>query len=144
MQSEVAVPVQELFDFHLDTTNLPKITPPNLKVDIIEIPKPMHKGGIVVLEVTKFWLKQQWKVEIIELNSPHIITDKAIKSPFAEFVHEHTFKEVGRNTSLLCDNVYFALPFAPLSSIIIPLVKQDIRRMFAYRHQETKRILEKR
>lgn len=144
IETKISTPVEALFDFHLDTNNLPKITPPNTKVDIIKLPRPMHEGAVVVLDVTKFWIKQHWEVEIVKLQAPNIIVDRAIISPFADFVHEHIFEAVEKNSSLLRDNIYFSLPLAPLSDIIAPLVKRDIRRMFAHRHQETKRILEKR
>jgi ligand-binding SRPBCC domain-containing protein len=40
--------------------------------------------------------------------------------------------------SILRDVVTFTLPLAPLSNVAVWFVKNDLKKMFAYRHQKTK------
>ena len=141
-ETPIGVSVEKLFDFHLDTHNLPKITPRDTRVEIIKLPMPMAKDNVIELDITKFFTTQRWEIKIKEFKPPYQITDLALKSPLAYFEHDHIFKKVDENNSLLCDRVRFSLPLYPLSLIALPFVKYDMKKMFAYRHKRTKEILE--
>lgn len=141
--TEIGVDAQTLYEFHTNTDNLPKITPPWIKVAIVSLKLPIYQGREIELDITRFGLTQRWKMQVAQLKSSELLCDKALKSPFASFVHHHRFKAIGTSKSLLCDELEFSLPFHPLSLIVLPLVKRDIRRMFDYRHMKTKTLLEK-
>lgn len=141
--TEIEVDLQTLYDFHIDTNNLPKITPPWIEVQIISLALPLHQGSEIELDITRFGMRQRWKMQIAELESPGLVCDKALKSPFASFVHHHRFEAIDDTKSLLSDELSFSLPFYPLSLIALPFIKQDIRKMFEYRHLHTKTLLEK-
>lgn len=141
--TEINTDIQALYDFHIDTNNLSKITPPWIKVEIISLELPLHQGSELELDITRFGMRQRWKMQIAELERPGLVCDKAIKSPFAAFIHHHRFKAIDDSQSLLCDELEFSLPFYPFSLIALPFIKEDIRKMFAYRHLKTKTILEK-
>jgi len=141
--TDIEVDVQTLYDFHIDTNNLPKITPPWIKVKVVSLELPLHQGSEIELDITRFGIAQRWKMQIAELEKPGLVCDKALKSPFASFVHHHRFEAIGGTKSRLCDTLEFSLPFYPLSLIALPFIKQDIRKMFKYRHLQTKTLLEK-
>jgi ligand-binding SRPBCC domain-containing protein len=141
--TEVEVDVQSLYDFHIDTNNLPKITPPWINVQIISLELPLHQGSELELDITRFGIRQRWKMQIAELKRPELVCDQAIKSPFASFTHHHRFEAIDGTKSRLCDELAFSLPFYPFSLIALPFVKHDIHKMFAYRHRQTKILLEK-
>ena len=134
--------MQTLYDFHTDTTNLLKITPPWMKVSIASIRLPLQSMGEIELDITRFGMTQRWKMMIAELEPPKLVCDKALKSPFASFIHYHKFEAINEKTSKLCDKLEFTLPFYPLSMLVLPWLKRDICKMFDYRHQQTKKILE--
>jgi len=141
--TEIDVDVQSLYDFHIDTNNLPKITPPWIKVQIISLELPLHQGSELELDITRFGITQRWKMQIAELKKPELVCDQALKSPFSSFVHHHRFEAIHDTKSRLCDELELSLPFYPLSWIALPFIKRDIRKMFAYRHRQTKILLEK-
>jgi ligand-binding SRPBCC domain-containing protein len=141
-QTPIKASQEELFDFHLDTKNLPKITPANTQVEIVKLPLPMAKGNVIELDITKFFVTQRWKIQIKEFEPLYKITDYALQSPLPYFEHEHIFEKVDDKNSLLCDKVKFSLPLYPLSLIILPFVKADMKKMFHYRHEITRKILE--
>lgn len=141
--TEIQVDVQALYDFHIDTNNLPKITPPWIKVHIVSLELPLHQGSKIELDITRFGISQKWKMQIAELEEPGLVCDKALESPFVSFIHHHRFEAISGTESLLCDELEFSLPFYPLSCIALPFIKRDMRKMFDYRHLQTKTLLEK-
>ena len=141
--SEIRVDAETLFDFHTDTDNLPKITPPWIKVRLVSLKLPVYKGRELELDISRFGLRQRWKMQIAELKPFELVSDIALKSPFASFIHHHRFKAIDQNRTLLCDELEFSLPFYPFSLIALPFIKWDIRKMFEYRHLKTKNLLEK-
>jgi len=141
--TEIAVDTQTLFAFHTDTTNLPKITPPWIDVAIVSLELPLQKGSRIELDIKRFALTQRWDMIISELLSPKLLCDKAVKSPFKSFIHYHRFESIDKGKSILKDEVLFSLPLYPLSLIALSFIKKDMKKMFDYRHRQTKKLLEK-
>lgn len=140
--STVQTDVNTLYAFHLDTRNLPLITPPGTQATIVSIDLPLRTGSVIELDIKRLGLTTRWKMEVAALEAPALLCDRALQSPFSHFVHEHRFSAVDEKSSLLCDRVEFSLPFYPLSLLMLPLLYRDMRKMFAYRHQRTKSLLE--
>ncbi len=141
-ESEIDCDVATLFDFHSDTHNLPKITPPGVHVDVIKL-DPLKEGATAVLNIKKGLIGFTWHVLFEVVERPNRIVDVATRSPFKYFRHEHAFIPLDNGKSLLRDTVSFALPLEPLSHIIRWLIAWDIKKMFAYRHEVTRALLEK-
>jgi ligand-binding SRPBCC domain-containing protein len=134
--------VEELFSFHADTKNLPIITPPGTTVDIIKLDNELKEGNTAVLKIKKGLLSFVWMLIFEKVEYPNLIVDVATKSPFKSFRHEHHFISVDDTHSILRDRVTFSLPFGILSTPIVWFIEHDMKKMFKFRHQETKRILE--
>jgi len=128
---------QALYDFHADTTNLSLITPPGVKVEIIELQNELKEGNRAVLKIKKGWISFTWKLVFETVDPPFLIVDVATKSPFQRFRHEHQFIPLDDQRSILKDTVTFSLPFGWLSLPVVWFIKRDMKHMFAYRHQQT-------
>lgn len=133
--------ISDLFAFHLDTNNVVKITPPDTKVEILELEPPLKEGSRVVLKATKFFIPQIWEVRIEKVVAPSLIVDLAERSPFAYWRHEHRFEETAEGT-LMTDRVEFLPPLDPAGRIALPLIHKSLEAMFAYRHETTKALME--
>lgn len=133
--------LEELFNFHMDTTNIKKITPPNIKIEILDDDTKTYEGKVVNIKTTKFFIPMHWKVMIDKIQSPTIIIDRAAKSPFKSWRHQHIFTQKG-SVSELKDIIEYELPFGFLGKIAAPFIRYDIKKMFEYRHQQTKKLLE--
>lgn len=140
-ESHLPCSVKTLFDFHADTKNLPLITPKNTSVEILKLETPLKEGNEAVLRIKKGLLTFVWKLTFEKVEYPHLIIDAAIQSPFKSFRHEHHFIAVDETTSLLRDRIIFSLPFWPLSMPAAYFVKRDMKKMFAFRHAQTKAFL---
>ncbi|HHH72726.1 MAG TPA: hypothetical protein ENL04_02755 [Sulfuricurvum sp.] len=141
-ESEIGCSVESLYAFHADTVNLPKITPPGISVQIEALPSRLEAGAEATLFIRRGLLGFRWKVRFEKVEPPHCIVDTALKSPFATFRHVHRFTALGEARSLLSDEVTFELPMGWLGCIAEPFVASDMEKMFAFRHAQTRRMLE--
>jgi len=133
--------LEELFDFHLDTNNIKLITPSHTKVELIDYEETTFEGKIIKLKTTRAWVTIDWIVKIEKYEYPNLMVDVALKSPFAFWEHQHIFTKKGSMCELK-DVIKYKLPFGILGKLIAPFIKKDIANMFAYRHTQTKKILE--
>jgi ligand-binding SRPBCC domain-containing protein len=139
--SLISCSLEELFDFHLDSNNITKITPSNIKVKLLNSDTETFEGKIVKLETTKLFISTYWEVKIEKLKKPNILVDIAVKSVFKYWKHQHVFTQKGSMCELK-DIIEFELPFGILGKIFELFIKYDIKNMFEYRHKKTKEILE--
>lgn len=138
----INAPIERVFHFHDDTNNLIRITPKGIKVAIESVGTP-GLGYEAKLIVTQFGLvRMRWHVRITQYDPPHSITDVQISGPFHTWRQHRYFREVEGGTELT-DVVEYRLPFGWLGKIADALlVKREIAKMFAYRQEATKRLLE--
>ena len=138
----INAPIAEVFDFHNDTNNLLKITPPNMKVDFESI-GPQGKGHEVKLNVKQFGvLPMKWHMRFTEYEEPTRMVDEQLSGPFKVWRQIRDFEEVEGGTRLT-DTVEYQLPLGPLGRFANWLVAQhQIRSMFEYRQKRTKEIIE--
>ncbi len=130
--------VKTLFDFHANTKNLPLITPKDTSVEILKLDTPLKEGNEAMLRIKKGWFSFVWKLTFEKVEYPYLIIDTATQSPFKSFRHEHHFITIDGTHSLLRDKIIFSLPFWPLSMPAVYFVKRDMKKMFAFRHAQTK------
>lgn len=139
--SVIECSVEELFNFHLDVKNLEVITPPSMKVELLNKITTPKVGDILKLRSTKGFLSNIWEVEVKELVHPNLLLDEAIKSPFKSFRHSHIFLDLGNGFSELKDMVEYELPFGFFGNLFDFLVRAEFDKMFQHRHSQTTRIL---
>ncbi len=133
--------LEELFDFHMDTNNLLKITPPDIKATLVTKNIQQKEGEVISLITTKNFLSFLWIVRIKKINFPTLFVDEALKSPFKYWEHQHIFEKRG-NKVLLKDVVKYELPFGFIGKIFNSFIESDLQKMFEFRHKVTKNILE--
>ena len=139
--STIETSIEKLFEFHSDTNNLPKITPPWIDVKIIDLTLPLEEKSMITLDIKQYGLSNRWVMQIDKMQAYDQICDIALKSPFKNFYHERSFKTINGTASTLSDTITFELPLYPLSIIALPFIKKDMQKMFTYRHAQTKEIL---
>lgn len=141
-ETPIACSQEELFLFHTDTNNLPKITPEGIEVSILKLPKQIAQDALIELRIKQFGISQKWVMQIAKYAPFEAISDLALSCPFSYFLHEREFVKLSDKSTTLRDRVTFTLPLWPLSLVALPIAKAQLGAMFAYRHQKTKEILE--
>lgn len=132
--------IQELFDFHLDIENLKKITPLNIKVELLNKSFLPKEGGILKIKTIKNFIPIIWEVEIVQIKNPNLLVDFALKSPFKYWKHFHIFTKKG-NVCELKDIIKYELPFGIKGRFFNSFVQKELNNMFEFRHKMTKKIL---
>jgi ligand-binding SRPBCC domain-containing protein len=121
-----------VYSFHIDTNNLPKITPPWIKVTLIAI-----EPSTVTLDIRRFGITTRWKMAIEKLNCPYTLVDVMLQGPFSFFRHERRFIPLSTTTTRMDETLTIALPLRWLGTLAFWWVKRDMDTMFAYRHTMT-------
>lgn len=134
----------KVFEFFADAGNLEKITPPELNFHIIT-PQPIDikKGALIDYKLKLRGIPITWKTEITQWNPPFDFVDTALKSPYQQWIHLHTFEEGERGETIMRDVVRYRLPFEPLGDIAHFYVKKELNYIFDYRYKVIEEIFKK-
>ncbi|MBK7704268.1 MAG: SRPBCC family protein [Acidobacteria bacterium] len=127
-------PRAEVFDFFADAGNLERITPPELNFHIIT-PQPIdiRKGALIDYRLKLRGIPITWKTEITQWNPPFDFVDSALKSPYKQWIHLHTFEEDENGKTMMTDLVRYRLPFEPLGDLAHFLVRRELENIFDFR-----------
>lgn len=129
-------PRDEVFEFFADAGNLERITPPELNFHIITLqPIDIKKGALIDYKLKLRGIPIIWKTEITQWNPPFDFVDSALKSPYKQWIHLHTFEEGENGETIMKDIVRYRLPFEPLGDIAHFYVKKELAYIFDYRYK---------
>ena len=135
--------IQKLFDFHIDMKNLEAITPLNMEVEVLNKDFIPHEGGVIKIKSVKNFIPIIWEVKIEKMQSPNILVDIALKSPFKFWEHSHIFTKKGSLCELK-DVIKYKLPFGKIGELFNFFIQKELKTMFDYRHKITKGLLEEK
>ena len=135
-QSEVAASPEAVFAWHELPDAVERLTPPWEHAEVVEKSGGLQVGAKVVFKVYvgPFW--RTWEAEHIEYDPPHLFVDVQRRGPFAYWLHRHRFELTPRGTTLMTDEVEYALPLGWLGELVGgSFARKKLQRMFDYRHQ---------
>lgn len=136
------LPIEEVFDFFSDAVNLEQITPPELNFRITT-PQPINikKGTLIDYKLRMRGFPMTWQTVISEWEPPYSFTDEALKSPYNQWIHRHTFTDLEENKTLIEDEVKYRLPLEPLGDLAHWFVRRELNYIFDFRQKAVKKIL---
>jgi ligand-binding SRPBCC domain-containing protein len=127
-------PRHQVFEFFADAGNLEAITPPWLHFQVLT-PQPiaMAPGTLIDYRLRLHGVPLTWRTEIAVWEPPFQFVDQQLRGPYRLWHHRHTFEETDAGT--LCRDV---VDYAFFGGTLIHnwLVRPDLERIFAYRHQQ--------
>ncbi len=137
------LPRKKVFDFFADAVNLERITPPELKFHIItQQPFEIKKGALIDYQLRMRGFPVKWKTVISVWNPPFEFVDEALKSPYKQWIHRHTFTELEKNKTLIEDEVKYRLPIEPFGDLAHWFVRRELNYIFDFRQKTVKEILQ--
>lgn len=162
----VPFPLELVFAFFANPSNLPHLMPPAQKARIEDVrlepppprpvaPDPARRfksiaAGVGTEIIISFapisWLPQRlgWTARIVAFEWNSYFADEQIKGPFKQFHHRHsTVAETrdGVKGTVVSDAVDYALPGGPLGALGNGIVRRQMKQMFAYRQKRLPEIL---
>lgn len=129
-QSELPVPVEEAFAWHLRKGAIERLLPPWLNVSFPVPPaRPDEEGGRVEIKIKRGLFRIQWILEHQNFIPNQEFSDVQIRGPFRRYRHRHHFLSIDPITAKLSDEIAFTLPLAFLNS----KVEKELARYFTWR-----------
>lgn len=144
-------PLPVVFDVFAAAENLEKITPPELRFRIVTpAPIDMGKGTLIDYRLRLNGIPFSWRTEITEWDPPQssgepnrppaaAFTDTQLRGPYHTWIHRHLFTAVDApdgtplGATEMVDEVRYRLPLWPLGAVALPVVRHQLRGIFAYR-----------
>ncbi|MDH3529039.1 MAG: SRPBCC family protein [Acidobacteriota bacterium] len=139
---QLALPIDETFRFFADAGNLERITPPELHFRITT-PHPIEisKGTLIDYNLKLRGIPITWKTEISRWDPPYAFVDQALKSPYKQWIHLHTFEETSNVGTEITDEVRYRLPIEPFGDLMHWYVRKELDYIFDYRQKAVTEIL---
>lgn len=136
------MPREEVFPFFSVPENLERITPPELRFEIVTpLPIEMGQGALIDYRLRLEGIPFRWRTEITEWEPPYSFTDCQQRGPYHTWIHRHTFEATEAGT-LMKDQVDYRLPFWPFGEWALPFVRRKVKRIFAYRREVIRKTLQ--
>jgi uncharacterized protein (TIGR01777 family) len=144
-ESRMPAPREMLAAWHFAHGALDRLLPPWQSV-AVESAQPLSEGSRTVLRLSAGPLSARWIAVHEEVRPGHSFVDRAERSPFARWRHEHLFLDRSDGSqSQLVDRIRYALPWParipPVGMLAAPMARAQLQRMFAFRHERTARDL---
>lgn len=142
-ESRINAPPDVVFRFHESPDALRHLIPPWEKIEIAESAGSLLPGSKVVLCGRLGLLAIRWVAVHTEYDPPCLFADRQESGPFAWWYHRHRFLADGQGGTFLRDEVEYQAPLGLFGSWLGGwLIRRKLERMFAYRHETTRRLIE--
>ena len=130
---ELPLPRERVFPFFANAENLGRITPPELQFRI-ESPVPivMKQGTVIDYSIRLWGWPLRWRSVITRWNPPEEFVDEQEAGPYRRWIHRHRLR-ISPAGTLIEDEVTYELPWGTLGSLLAPLVRRQLERIFEYR-----------
>lgn len=142
-ESRINATPEEVFGFHESPEALTQLIPPWENMKVAESSGSLRPGSRVVLKGRAGIIPIRWVAEHTEYDPPRLFADRQESGPFAYWYHRHHVLDDDQGGTILRDEV----EFQPLLGVLGRwlggwLIHRNLERMFDYRHETTKRIVE--
>ncbi len=142
-ESRINASPEVVFRFHESPDALRQLIPPWENMKVAESAGSLLPGSKVVLRGRLGLLTIRWVAVHTEYDPPRLFADRQESGPFAWWYHRHRFLDDGEGGTILRDEVEYQAPLGLIGSWLGGwLIRRKLERMFTYRHETTRRLIE--
>jgi len=133
---QVRRPIAAVFEFFRDPTNLVKLSPPELHMELVKAPALIELGSRIELKGRRWGIPQRMVSEITAFEEPILFTDTQREGPLRKWIHTHRFESVAGGTTI-SDRIEYEPPGGMLGLLVTAgWVERDLKWIFEYRTQK--------
>jgi len=142
-ESHINATPAQVFAFYESPGAFLKLSPPWEHVELIEGGQSLRPGSRLVLRTRVGPLTVDWVAEHTEYERGRLFADRQVRGPFRQWYHRHWFLEDPAGGTRLRDEVDYEPPLGLLGQWLgSSFLQKKLERLFDYRHEVTKRIVE--
>jgi ligand-binding SRPBCC domain-containing protein len=142
-ETGIKAPPAVVFAFHESPAALAQLIPPWERMEVAETAGSLAPGSRVVLRGRLGVFPIRWVAIHTEYDPPHLFADRQQSGPFAWWYHRHQFRDDGHGGTILRDEVEYEAPLGAIGRWLGgSLIRRKLERMFDYRHETTRRLVE--
>ena len=139
-QFKVNASLARVAEFYSRSASMAAITPPPIIVRLHHAPDVLAEGNEMAFTMWLGPLPIHWLARIEGVSSSGF-TDRQLRGPFAEWVHQHTYKVVNGQVTDVIDEITLKIRLHPIWGLVGIGMRLGLPILFAYRAWKTKRIL---
>ena len=138
-QSEFTISKDTLFSFHEGSDGFRVLVSLAKGIEVIQAPNSLAIGSTAIMKVPILpFIKMKWIAEHTGYVKNDSFTDTQISGPFNRFIHQHKFRSLNQDRSVLIDQIEILFWFWPITRFfILPILKKQ----FQTRHKATAEFL---
>lgn len=139
--SEIPVCSDELFEWHRRPGAFERLAPPWESIELVSS-EGVENGSRAEILMKIGPIRQRWVAVHSGVEPGRQFVDSQAAGPFSSWIHTHSMKPLSEATSLLTDSVNYSPPLRLLGQMIAGrLIRRQLQRTFAFRHEVTKQDL---
>ncbi len=130
----IPYPLEQVFPFFCEATNLEKITPPNVHFRVKKLStKEIQKDTVIDYSLRVKGVPLHWRSLITSWHPGEYFVDEQLRGPYKTWHHTHSFATIDHGT-LMTDRVVYQMPFGILGDFVrLAVVDRDVKTIFGYR-----------
>lgn len=136
----IAKQIDDVFLFFSTPTNLLKLAPPDLHLELVEGPAIMQLGSRLTWKGRRWGVSQKMVQEVVRFESAKLIIEEQKQGPFGRWVVERHFTMIDIGTSVR-EEILFEPPGGLLGRLVTAdFIRRDLDKLFAFREAKLKEL----
>lgn len=132
------------FDWHARPGAFERLVPPWERIEVIDRRGTIRDDDRLTFRMRRGPFRVTWEARHTDYQDGRSFTDEQVRGPFARWRHVHEFLPREHDACELVDRVDYALPFGPLGRALAGrATRRALRRLFTWRHERTRRDLQR-
>ena len=129
----------EVFAWHMRPGAHERLSPPWVRMRVLEKEGGIDDGGTVVLGIKQGPTEVKWKVRHTAFEEGRLFRDEQVSGPFDKWIHSHRFIPADDGGCFLEDEIEWAPPLGSAGRLFAEgFIEKELDRIFSFSHARLK------